>query len=77
MSAANPGEEPVEMDEQMEDMEGAEVDENGMDDDEDEGDENGEKNEYVKKEYVARPYDSATLETTISEVEAFTIKNSR
>ena len=76
-----------EMDEQMEDMEGngqryqgegdPDADENGMDDDDDDGDENGEKNEYIKKEFVARPYHSDYLAQTVSDVESFTIKNSR
>lgn len=66
-----------EMDEQMDDVEGGDADENGMDDDEEASDANGEKNEYVKKEYVAEPYDSPWLAQTISEVESFTIKNSR
>ena len=48
-----------------------------MEDEEDDGDENGDKNDYVKKDFVARPYDSPHLASTIAEVEAFTIKNSR
>ena len=68
-----------EMDGDMDDMEGMDQDgdEMGMDEDDEDGDEAGEKNEYVKKEYVARPWDSATLQSTIDEVEAFTVKNSR
>lgn len=68
-----------EMDEQMEDMDGQDPDgeENAMEDEDDEGDENGEKNEYVKKEFVARPWDSESRATTIQQVEAFAIKNTR
>ena len=67
------------MDDQMDDMEGVDHDaeENGMDDEDEEGEENGEKNEYVKKEFVAGVYKSQTLEQTIAEVQSFTIKNSR
>ena len=67
-------EEPVavegEMDEQMDDMEGQDVDaeENGMDDEDEDGDENGEKNEYVKKEFVAGVWNSDCLEQTIADV---------
>lgn len=68
-----------EMDEQMEDMDGQDVDgeENAMEDEDEDGDDNGEKNEYVKKEFVARPWDSESLQTTIAQVEAFSIKNTR
>ena len=61
------------------DMEGMDpdADENGMDDDDDDADEHGEKVEYVKKDLVARPYHSDTLDATINEVESFTVKNSR
>ena len=47
----------------------------GEDDELEEGDENEKK--YVKKEYVAQPYNSEYLEKTIEEVEALSIKNSR
>lgn len=68
-----------EMDGEMDDMEGMDpdADENGMDDDDDDADEHGEKVEYVKKDLVARPYHSDTLDATINEVESFTVKNSR
>ena len=60
-----------EMDDQMDDMEGMENDELGMDDDEGDDDGEGEKNEYKKKELVARPWDSPYLEQTIKEVDEF------
>ena len=69
-----------EMDEGMEDMEGQdpEADEHAMDDDDEEGDGDGEKNEYVKKEYVANPdWTSKTMAATIAEVESYSVKNSR
>ena len=45
-------------------------------DEEDEGDdENAEKNEYQKKDLIARPYDSEWLAATVKEVEEFTFKN--
>ena len=37
--------------------------------------ENAEKNEYQKKDLVARPYDSEFLAATVKEVEDFTFKN--
>lgn len=67
-----------EMDEQNEDMDGQDPEEGeAMEDEDDDGDENGEKNEYVKKEFVARTWDSETLAKTIEQVEAFSIKNTR
>jgi hypothetical protein len=48
-----------------------------MDEEDEDADGDGEKNEYQKKEYVARPWESPSLEQTIAEVEAFKIKNSR
>lgn len=69
-----------EMDDQMDEMDGQEgegEDNNAMEDEDEDGDDNGEKNEYVKKEFVARPWHSEHLTTTIAQVEAFTIKNSR
>lgn len=66
-----------EMDDQMDDVENGDADENAMDDDDEASDANGDKNEYVKKEFVARPYESTHLAKTVAEVEAFTIKNSR
>ena len=65
------------MEGEMDDMENAENEDNAMDDDDEDGDENGHKNEYVKKEFVARPWTSDTLDETLAEVDAFTIKNSR
>ena len=68
-----------EMDEQMDEMEGQDpdVDENAMDEEDEDADENGDKNDYVKKEFVARPWESESLAQTVSEVESFTVKNSR
>ena len=66
-----------EMDEQMDDMEGQENDENGMDEEDEGDDENAEKNEYQKKDLVARPYESEFLAGTVKEVEEFTFKNQR
>lgn len=66
-----------EMDEQMDDMEGQEHDENGMDEEDEGDDENAEKNEYQKKELVARPWHSEFLANTIKEVEDFAIRNQR
>ena len=67
------------MDEGMEEMEGmdAEADENALDEEDEDADGEGEKNEYVKKEFVARAWDSESLQTTIAQVEAFTVKNTR
>ena len=48
-----------------------------MEEDElDDGDEGTEK-KYVKKEYIARPYNSEFVEKTAEEVEALSIKNAR
>ena len=67
------------MDEGMEEMEGmdAEADENAIDDEDEDADGEGEKNEYVKKEFVARPWESDSLANTIEQVEGFAIKNAR
>ena len=67
------------MDEGMDEMEGmdADADENAADEEDEDGDGDGEKNEYVKKEFVARPWESGSLQQTIMEVESYTIKNSR
>ena len=67
-----------EMDGEMDDMQGMDpdADENGMDEDDEDAD-GEEKNEYQKKEFVARPWESDSLPQTIAEVEAFTIRNSR
>ena len=68
-----------EMDGEMDEMEGMDPDAegDGMDEDDEDGEDAGEKNEYVKKEYIARPWESDTLQETVEEVENFTIKNSR
>ena len=66
-----------EMEGEMDDMEGMEGDENAMDEDEEGDDENAEKNEYQKKDLVARPYDSQWVAQTAKEVEDFTFKNQR
>ena len=66
-----------EMDDAMEDMEGMDPEENGMDEDEDGDDADAEKNEYQKKELIARPWHSESLAQTIKEVEGFEIKNQR
>jgi len=66
-----------EMDEQMDDMEGQDPEENGMDDDDGDEDGEGEKNEYKKKELVAKPWHSEYVEQTTKEVEEFAIKNQR
>ena len=68
-----------EMDGEMDEMDGMDpdVDENGMDDDDEDGDDAGDKNEYVKKEFVARPWESNSLAGTVAEVESFAIKNAR
>ena len=52
-----------EMDEQMEEMEGhdPEADENAVDEEDEDADADGEKNDYVKKEFVAQPYESEHL----------------
>ena len=60
------GEEPAEGEEQME----------GEDEELDEGEDGNEK-KYVKKEYVAKSYNSEWLDKTVEEVEALSIKNSR
>jgi len=65
------------MDDQEVDMEGQDPDEGQMEDEDEDAEDGGEKNEYQKKEFVARPWKSDTLEQTIKEVEAFTVKNSR
>ena len=66
------------MDEGMDEMDGQDPEEAGMDEDEDEDGENGEKNEYVKKEYVANlDWTSKTMQDTIAEVQSYSVKNSR
>ena len=65
----------AEMGENEEAAEGEEPME-GEEDDLEEGDDGNEK-KYVKKEYIAQPYNSEYLEKTVEEVEALSIKNSR
>ena len=50
------------MDEGMEEMEGMDPEADENVDDEDEDGDGEEKNEYVKKEFVARPWESEFLE---------------
>lgn len=66
-----------EMDE-MDDMEGMdpEADENQMDDDDEDGD-GDDKNEFARKQFVARPYQSDTLEEVSKQVADFTVQNAR
>ena len=69
-----------EMDDQMDEMEGmdGEMDENAMEEEDEENEEGGEKPEFEgKKEFVARPWHTDHLESTIKEVEGFAIRNSR
>ena len=65
------GEAPAAEGEQPE--EGAE----NMEEDELDDNEEGNEKKYVKKEYIARPYNSEFVEKTAEEVEALSIKNAR
>ena len=48
-----------------------------MDDEELDDADDGQEKKYVKKEYVARPYDSEFVKQTEEEVHALSIKNQR
>lgn len=63
-----------EMDDAMDDMEGMDPEDAAMDDEDDDGEG---KDEYKRKELIARPWNSPYLEQTIKEVEEFSIKNTR
>ena len=48
-----------------------------MEDEDGEDADDGQEKKYVKKEYVARPYNSEFVQQTQDEVEALSIKNAR